>query len=59
MQNNKPPIDLKTRFVRRATDIFNRVFNRSTSTESQTSMSSYKSTITSGIVNQAYYESHS
>ena len=52
MQNNKPPIDLKTRFVRRATDIF----NRSTSTESQTSMSSYESSITSGIVNQAYYE---
>lgn len=54
IQTNKPPIDFKTRFVRRATDIF----NRSTSTESQTSMSSFESSITSGIVNQSY-ESHS
>ena len=56
IENNQPPIDFKTRMVKRTSEIF----NKSTSTDSSSRLSqlSFESSTTIGIDNQAY-ESHS
>ena len=54
IENNQPPIDFKTRMVKRTSEIF----NRSTSNDSsRLSQLSFESSTTIGIDNQAY-ESH-